>query len=71
MPTDASTERSPRPMTSFAKPQSVVEKIGFKIHLSQAVCHLACSTAVCGVLCAVHIEPFFLLVDIQHTQCPC
>ena len=22
------------------------------------------------VLCVLHIKPFFLLVDIQHTQCP-
>ena len=21
-------------------------------------------------MCVVHIQPFFLLVDIQHTQCP-
>ena len=22
-------------------------------------------------VCVLHIKPFFLLVDIQHTQCPC
>ena len=31
------------------------------------------SARALGVLdvCVLHIEPFFLLVDIQHTQCPC
>ena len=30
-------------------------------------CNVHCHCPGCGVL---HIKPFFLLVDIQHTQCP-
>ena len=29
------------------------------------------TASVDGSVCVVHIKPFFLPVDIQHTQCPC
>ena len=28
-------------------------------------------SAMMLVLCVLHIEPFILRVDTQHTQCPC
>ena len=30
-----------------------------------------CSLGMALSVCVLHIKPFFLPVDIQHTQCPC
>ena len=33
--------------------------------------HIRDRTTSACIVCVLHIKPFFLLVDIQHNQCPC